>query len=279
MKLEEIDVGACNPFRDYPFKVKDDADMDMLVQSILDNGVMFPILVRPQAEIGYEIVSGHRRVFACKKAGIQKIPALIRRMDRDEAVICMVDSNLQRESLLPSEKAFAYKMKVEALSHQGKTSVQVGQKSSRGLVAEDAGESETQVQRYIRLTYLIRPLLDLFDEGRIAMNPAVELSYLPEEAQRAVYDYYTENEVTPSYSQANQMKKRSAEGTLTPETMLQILDQPKANQVEMFRIPLERIRPFFGPRVPKEKMLDVIVKALEYYAKYQERQRRNRDAR
>ncbi len=279
MKLEEIDVGACNPFRDYPFKVKDDADMDMLVQSILDNGVMFPILVRPQSEIGYEIVSGHRRVFACKKAGIEKIPALIRQMDRDEAVICMVDSNLQRESLLPSEKAFAYKMKVEALSHQGKASVQVGQKSSRGVVAEDAGESETQVQRYIRLTYLIRPLLDLVDEGRIALGPAVELSYLPEEAQRAVYDYYTENEVTPSYSQANQMKKRSAEGTLTPETMLQILDQPKANQVEMFRIPIERIRPFFSPRVPKEKMLDVIVKALEYYAKAQERKRNSRDAR
>ena len=253
MKLEEIDVGACNPFRDYPFKVKDDADMDMLVQSILDNGVMFPILVRPQAEIGYEIVSGHRRVFACKKAGIEKIPALIRQMDRDEAVICMVDSNLQRESLLPSEKAFAYKMKVEALSHQGKASVQVGQKSSRGVVAEDAGESETQVQRYIRLTYLIRPLLDLVDEGRIAMNPAVELSYLSEEAQKAVYDYYTENEVTPSYSQAN--------------------------QVEMFRIPLERIRPFFGPRVPKEKILDVIVNALEYYAKAQERKRNSRDAR
>lgn len=279
MKLEEIDVGACNPFRDYPFKVKDDADMDMLVQSILDNGVMFPILVRPQAEIGYEIVSGHRRVFACKKAGIEKIPALIRQMDRDEAVICMVDSNLQRESLLPSEKAFAYKMKVEALSHQGKASVQVGQKSSRGLVAEDAGESETQVQRYIRLTYLIRPLLDLVDEGRIAMNPAVELSYLPEEAQKAVYAYYAENEFTPSYSQANRMKKRSADGTLTPQELKRIMDQPKANQIEMFRIPAEQLRRFFNPKTPPQKIRDVIIAALEYYAKYQERQRRNRDAR
>ena len=279
MKLEKIDVGACNPFRDYPFKVKDDADMDMLVQSILDNGVMFPILVRPQAEIGYEIVSGHRRVFACKKAGIEKIPALIRQMDRDEAVICMVDSNLQRESLLPSEKAFAYKMKVEALSHQGKASVQVGQKSSRGLVAEDAGESETQVQRYIRLTYLIRPLLDLVDEGRIAMNPAVELSYLPEAAQKAVYAYYAENEFTPSYSQANQMKKRCAEGTLTPQELKRIMDQPKANQIEMFRIPAEQLRRFFDPKTPPQKIRDVIIAALEYYAKYQERQRRNRDAR
>ena len=151
MKLEEIDVGACNPFRDYPFKVKDDADMDMLVQSILDNGVMFPILVRPQAEIGYEIVSGHRRVFACKKAGIEKIPALIRQMNRDEAVICMVDSNLQRESLLPSEKAFAYKMKMDAMKRQGKrtdlTSDRVGPKLTATEISEN--DSATQVKRYI----------------------------------------------------------------------------------------------------------------------------------
>ena len=163
MKVEEISVASCVPFSGNPFKVRDDFDMELLVQSVLDYGVMFPIMVRPLDGGKYEIVSGHRRVHACVKAGIDKIPAFIRPMSRDEAVIMMVDSNLQRESLLPSEKAFAYKMKVEALSHQGKASVQPGQKSSRGVVAENAGESETQVQRYIRLTYLIRPLLDLVD--------------------------------------------------------------------------------------------------------------------
>ncbi len=272
MKVEEISVASCVPFSGNPFKVRDDFDMELLVQSVLDYGVMFPIMVRPLDGGKYEIVSGHRRVHACEKAGIDKIPAFIKSMSRDEAVIMMVDSNLQRESLLPSEKAFAYKMKVEALSHQGKASVQPGQKSSRGVVAENAGESETQVQRYIRLTYLIRPLLDLVDEGRIALGPAVELSYLPETAQKAVYDYYAENEVTPSYSQANQMKKHAAAGTLTPETMLQILDQPKPNQVETIKLPLEDVRKY-RPKDSVKQLQDFILKACEHYAKYL----RNRD--
>ena len=271
-KLEEIGVDSCVPFDGTPFKVRDDFDMEMLVQSVLDYGVMFPIMVRPLENGKYEIVSGHRRVHACEKAGIDKIPAFIRPMSRDEAVIMMVDSNLQRESLLPSEKAFAYKMKVEALSHQGKTSVQLGQKSSRGVVAENAGESETQVQRYIRLTYLIRPLLDLVDEGRIALGPAVELSYLPEDAQKAVYEYYAENEVTPSYSQANQMKKRAAEGTLTPDALTQLLKQPKPNQMESIRIPLETVRKY-RPKDSVKQLQDFILKACEYYAKVL----RNRD--
>ena len=267
MKVEEIDVASCVPFSGNPFKVRDDFDMELLVQSVLDYGVMFPIMVRPLDGGKYEIVSGHRRVHACEKAGIEKIPAFIRPMSRDEAVIMMVDSNLQRESLLPSEKAFAYKMKVEALSHQGKASVQPGQKSSRGLVAENAGESETQVQRYIRLTYLIKPLLDLVDEGRIALGPAVELSYLPEAAQKAVYDYYAENEVTPSYSQANQMKKRNAEGMLTPETMIGILEQPKPNQVETIKVPVAEIRKY-RPNYSVQQLQDFIRKACEHYAKY-----------
>ena len=271
-KLEEIGVDSCVPFDGTPFKVRDDFDMEMLVQSVLDYGVMFPIMVRPLENGKYEIVSGHRRVHACEKAGIDKIPAFIHPMSRDEAVIMMVDSNLQRESLLPSEKAFAYKMKVEALSHQGKTSVQLGQKSSRGVVAENAGESETQVQRYIRLTYLIRPLLDLVDEGRIALGPAVELSYLPEDAQKAVYEYYAENEVTPSYSQANQMKKRAAEGTLTPDALTQLLKQPKPNQMESIRIPLETVRKY-RPKDSVKQLQDFILKACEYYAKVL----RNRD--
>lgn len=276
MKFEKIRVDHCVPFCENPFKVRDDFAMELLVQSISDYGVMFPILVRPLANGTYETVSGHRRIHACKKAGVEMIPAFIRPMDREEAVICMVDSNLQREGLLPSEKAFAYKMKVDALAHQGKTSVQVGQKSSRGLVAADVGESETQIQRYIRLTYLIKPLLDLVDEGRIALSPAVELSYLSEAAQKAVYDYYAKNEVTPSYSQANQMKKRSNDGTLTTESLKQILDQPKPNQAEIIKIPVASIRRF-RPDYSIKQLQDFIEKACEHYARYL--RKRERDAR
>ena len=274
MKVEEISVESCVPFSGNPFKVRDDFDMELLVQSVLDYGVMFPIMVRPLDGGKYEIVSGHRRVHACVKAGIDKIPAFIRSMSRDEAVIMMVDSNLQRESLLPSEKAFAYKLKMDALKRQGKrtdlTSDRVGPKLTAAEISDD--DSATQVKRYIRLTYLIKPLLDLVDEGRIALGPAVELSYLPDAAQKAVYEYYAENEVTPSYSQANQMKKRSAEGTLTPETMLQILDQPKPNQVETIRLPLEDIRKY-KPKATVSQLQDFIRKACEHYAKYL----RNRD--
>ena len=274
MKVEEISVASCVPLSGNPFKVRDDFDMELLIQSVLDYGVMFPIMVRPIVNRQYEIVSGHRRVHACEKAGIDKIPAFIRPMSRDEAVIMMVDSNLQRESLLPSEKAFAYKLKMDALKRQGKrtdlTSDRVGPKLTATEISEN--DSATQVKRYIRLTYLIKPLLDLVDEGRIALGPAVELSYLPEDAQKAVYEYYAENEVTPSYSQANQMKKHAAEGMLTPETMLQILDQPKPNQVEMIKLPLEDIRKY-KPKATVSQLQDFIRKACEHYAKYL----RNRD--
>ena len=274
MKVEEISVASCVPFSGNPFKVRDDFDMELLIQSVLDYGVMFPIMVRPIENRQYEIVSGHRRVHACEKAGIDTIPAFIRPMSRDEAVIMMVDSNLQRESLLPSEKAFAYKLKMDALKRQGKrtdlTSDRVGPKLTAAEISDD--DSATQVKRYIRLTYLIKPLLDLVDEGRIALGPAVELSYLPEETQRVVYDYYAENEVTPSYSQANQMKKRSAEGMLTLETMIGILEQPKPNQVETIRVPFETVRKY-RPKDSVKQLQDFILKACEYYAKVL----RNRD--
>ena len=273
-KVEEIGVASCVPFSGNPFKVRDDFDMELLVQSVLDYGVMFPIMVRPLDGGKYEIVSGHRRVHACEKAGIDKIPAFIRPMSRDEAVIMMVDSNLQRKSLLPSEKAFAYKMKMDALKRQGKrtdlTSDRLGPKLTATEISEN--DSATQVKRYIRLTYLIKPLLDLVDEGRIALGPAVELSYLPEDAQKAVYDYYAENEVTPSYSQANQMKKQFAAGTLTPDTLSQILMQPKPNQVETIKLPLEDIRKY-KPKATVSQLQDFIRKACEHYAKYL----RNRD--
>lgn len=276
MKLEEILIAACVPFSDNPFKIKDDFDMDLLVQSILNYGVMYPIMVRPLEDGEYEIISGHRRVHACKKAGIEKIPAFIRPMSRDEAVICLVDSNLQRERLLPSEKAFAYKMKVDALTHQGKTSVRLGQKTSRGLVAENVRESETQIQRYIRLTHLIKPLLNLVDEGRIALSPAVELSYLPETMQKMIYDYYAENEVTPSYSQASQMKKRSIDRMLTPERLLQILNQPKPNQAETIKIPIASVQRY-RPNDSVKQLQDFIERACAYYSRYL--RNRDRDAR
>ena len=269
MKVEEIGVSSCVPFSGNPFKVRDDFDMELLVQSVLDYGVMFPIMVRPMKNGQYEIVSGHRRVHACEKAGIDKIPAFIRSMSRDEAVIMMVDSNLQRESLLPSEKAFAYKLKMDALKRQGErtdlTSDRVGPKLTAAEISDD--DSATQVKRYIRLTYLIKPLLDLVDEGRIALGPAVELSYLPEDAQKAVYEYYAENEVTPSYSQANQMKKHAAAGTLTPDALTQILEQPKPNQVETIKLPLEDIRKY-KPKATVSQLQDFIRKACEHYAKY-----------
>ena len=274
MKVEEISVASCVPFSGNPFKVRDDFDMELLVQSVLDYGVMFPIMVRPLDGGKYEIVSGHRRVHACEKAGIDKIPAFIKSMSRDEAVIMMVDSNLQRESLLPSEKAFAYKLKMDALKRQGKrtdlTSDRVGPKLTAAEISDD--DSATQVKRYIRLTYLIKPLLDLVDEGRIALGPAVELSYLPEDAQKAVYEYYAENEVTPSYSQANQMKKRAADGTLTPDALTEILERPKPNQVETIKLPLEDIRKY-KPKATVSQLQDFIRKACEHYAKYL----RNRD--
>ena len=274
MKVEEISVASCVPFSGNPFKVRDDFDMELLVQSVLDYGVMFPIMVRPIENGQYEIVSGHRRVHACEKAGIDKLPAFIRPMSRDEAVIMMVDSNLQRESLLPSEKAFAYKLKMDALKRQGKrtdlTSDRVGPKLTAAEISDD--DSATQVKRYIRLTCLIKPLLDLVDEGRIALGPAVELSYLPDAAQKAVYEYYAENEVTPSYSQANKMKKLYADGLLTPDALTQILVQPKPNQVETIKIPVDFVRRF-RPAGTMKEWQDFIQKACEYYAKILRRNR------
>ena len=274
MKVEEIGVASCVPFSGNPFKVRDDFDMELLVQSVLDYGVMFPIMVRPLDGGKYEIVSGHRRVHACEKAGIDKIPAFIKSMSRNEAVIMMVDSNLQRESLLPSEKAFAYKLKMDALKRQGKrtdlTSDRVGPKLTAAEISDD--DSATQVKRYIRLTCLIKPLLDLVDEGRIALGPAVELSYLPDAAQKAVYEYYAENEVTPSYSQANKMKKLYADGLLTPDALTQILVQPKPNQVETIKIPVDFVRRF-RPAGTMKEWQDFIQKACEYYAKILRRNR------
>ncbi|MBO4889078.1 MAG: ParB/RepB/Spo0J family partition protein [Firmicutes bacterium] len=276
MKLEAVNISDCNPFEDYPFRVVDDSEMEMLTESIKTYGVMCPIMVRPidEYETKYEVISGHRRIYASIKAGLETIPAFIRQMNRDQAVICMVDSNLHRDRLLPSERAYAYKMKVEALSHQGKTSVQNEQKiTSREMVAASAGMSESQVQRFIRLTYLHKPLLDLVDDGRIALTPAVALSYLNPWEQRTILQIYESDEITPSYSQAVRLKKLSETGELTDEKIYEILSEPKPNQREVLRLPMNRFDQYLKPfTTPKDKE-DFIMKALDHYTCYLRQQR------
>lgn len=240
---------------------------------------MTPIVVRPVEEGGYEVISGHRRIHACRRAGIEEIPALVRDMERDSAVIFMVDSNIQREGLLPSEKAFAYKMKVEALRHQGKRSVQPGQKSSRGAVAENAGESETQVQRYIRLTNLEKSLLSLVDEGRIAFTPAVELSYLSQVEQRDLLETIESEDATPSLSQAIRMRKLSEAGQLDMDGIFHIMSEVKGNQKEYIKLSSDKVGKYLNKlRTPQQKE-DFILKALAFYARHLERQRSSRDGR
>lgn len=279
MNIQEIKVSECAAFRDNPFQVRDDEGMELLVQSIREFGVMTPVVVRPVKEGGYEIVSGHRRIHACRRAGIEEIPALVRDMERDSAVIFMVDSNIQREGLLPSEKAFAYKMKVEALRHQGKRSVQPGQKSSRGAVAENAGESETQVQRYIRLTKLEKPLLALVDEGRIAFTPAVELSYLNQREQLDLLETIESEDATPSLSQAIRMRKLSEAGQLDMDGIFHIMSEVKGNQKEYIKLSSDKVGKYLNKlRTPQQKE-DFILKALAFYARHLERQRSSRDGR
>ena len=279
MNIQEIKVSECMAFQDNPFQVRDDEGMELLVQSIREFGVMTPVVVRPVKEGGYEIVSGHRRIHACRRAGIEEIPALVRDMERDSAVIFMVDSNIQREGLLPSEKAFAYKMKVEALRHQGKRSVQPGQKSSRGAVAENAGESETQVQRYIRLTNLEKPLLALVDEGRIAFTPAVELSYLSQVEQRDLLETIESEDATPSLSQAIRMRKLSEAGQLDMDGIFHIMSEVKGNQKEYIKLSSDKVGKYLNKlRTPQQKE-DFILKALAFYARHLERQRSSRDGR
>ena len=279
MNIQGIKVSECMAFQDNPFQVRDDEGMELLVQSIREFGVMTPIVVRPVKEGGYEIISGHRRLHACRRAGIEMIPALVRDMERDSAVIFMVDSNIQREGLLPSEKAFAYKMKVEALRHQGKRSVQPGQKSSRGAVAENAGESETQVQRYIRLTKLEKPLLALVDEGRVAFTPAVELSYLTQQEQRDLLETIESEDATPSLSQAIRMRKLSEAGQLDMDGIFHIMSEVKGNQREYIKLSSDKVGKYLNKlRTPQQKE-DFILKALAFYARHLERQRSSRDGR
>ena len=251
----------------------DNEEMDQLTWSILTQGLLTPLVVRPLPNGEYQVISGHRRLHACKKAGIETVPALITDMDRDAAAIALVDSNLHREKILPSEKAFAYKMKMDAIKHQGITSGQVVQKWSRDEIAEN--ESGRQVQRYIRLTYLLPELLEKVDEGKIAFTPAVHLSYLSPAEQGWVLDEMERNDCTPSVGQAYHLKEHSMAGTLTRDFVAGLMSQEKANQKERLKIPMERIRKYFPKHYTTAQMEDAIVKMCEA----QFRRRADRDAR
>ena len=281
---KNISIEKLHPFENHPYKVQDNEEMDALAESIKAHGVVSPIIVRPLENTAdeYEIISGHRRVMASRKAGITEVPALVVSLDRNAAAIVLVDSNLHREHILPSEKAFAYKMKAEALEHQGwksdLTSCQVGTKlRTDEQIAADANDSARQVQRYIRLTNLIPEILQYVDEGRISFTPAVELSYLNEQEQYDLLEQMELNDCTPSLSQACRFKKMSQEDGLTPESIAEIMSEEKANQREMFKVPMERIRQYV-PNDNAKQAEDFVLKACEHYRKFLIRQR-NRDER
>ena len=259
-----IPVEKLRPFAGHPFKVRDDAEMNTLIESIQTQGILSPLIVRPiENTEEYEVISGHRRLHAAQKAGITEVPALIYALDRDAAAIAVVDSNLHREHILPSEKAFAYKLKYEALKHQG-TSCQVGTKSRTDeQIAENANESARQVQRYIRLTYLIPEFLEKMDKGEIALSVGVELSFLDESSQREVLEQCAINDCTPSYSQAWRMHKADREESLTKAAIQTIMSEEKANQKACLKIPMERIRKYFPQSYTAAQIKDAVVKLCE----------------
>ena len=281
---KNICIQKLHTFKNHPYKVQDNEEMETLAESIKMHGIVSPIIVRPLENTTdeYEIISGHRRVMACRKAGITEVPALVVSLDRDAAAIVLVDSNLHREHILPSEKAFAYKMKLEAMKHQGwrsdLTSPQVVAKSrTTEMVGAESGDSHEQVRRYIRLTNLIPEILQYVDDGRIAFTPAVELSYLNEQEQYDLLEQMELNDCTPSLSQACRFKKMSGDDGLTPEIISAVMSEEKANQREMFKVPMDRIRQYV-PNANAKQAEDFVLKACEHYRKFLIRQR-NRDER
>ncbi len=276
--IRQIPLADIDDFPDHPFQVRMDEDMDQLVESVKNRGVITPITIRKKEDGRYEIVSGHRRRKACELAGLTSIPAEIKDLTRDEAIILMVESNLQRSVILPSEKAFAYKMRLEAMNRQGQrtdlTSRPVGTKSrSDEQLASEVPDSARQIQRYVRLTELTPDLLEKVDEGKIAMRPAVELSYLRSEEQANLVEAMEMADATPSHAQAIKMKRFSQEGRLTPEVIESIMTEEKPNQKEKFNIPAERIRKWIPKEIPQKQAEDYILKALEFYHRHLEMQR------
>lgn len=275
--LQDIPLSAISEFPSHPFKVRMDESMTKMVESVQERGVLSPVLVRPMEDGTYQMVSGHRRKMASELAGKETLPCIVRDLTDDEAILIMVDSNLQRETILPSERAFAYKMKLDAMKRQGQrtdlTSSPLDKKlsgiTSAQQLGEQSGESQPQIYRYIRLTNLVPALLDLVDDNKIALRPAVELSYLTENEQADLLEAISSEDCTPSHAQAIKMREFSKQGKLTPEVLLSILQEEKPNQKEQFKIPKDRISKFFLPGTPAEKIEETIVRALEMYRKRQ----------
>lgn len=275
-KIENININLLIPFVNHPFHDRNGMEQEELTNSIKTNGLLEPLIVRPFSDGKYEIISGHRRVNACKELRIQTVPAILKELNKDEAVIAMVDANLQREHLLPSEKAFAYKMKLEAMKHQGKTTSRqvVGKYESADLISEN--ESGRQIQRYIRLTYLIPELLKMVDENKIAFTPAVELSYLPENEQKKLFDEIEYADATPSLSQAQRLRRFSEQGRLSVDTIFAVLSEEKPNQKEQVRFQAEEIRKYFPRNYSSKDMQETIIKLLEKWQRQREKQRDER---
>ena len=273
MSEKIVNINELYEFKNNPYQVKDNEDMEDLIESIKEYGIIEPLIVRAREEGGYEIVSGHRRKYACEKAGLKEVPVLVRDMDKDLATITLVDSNLQRSDILPSEKAFAYKMKLEAIKHQGKrndlTSFQDGNKlkgkTSLDIIAEGAKEGRTNIYRYIRLTELIPPLLELVDEYKIAMNPAVELSYLKPREQLNLFETIESEDCTPSYSQAIRMKNLSKENKLDMDAIFEIMTEEKPNQKEQIKFQVDKLKGYFPKDYTIKQMEDVIERLLKQY--------------
>lgn len=266
-KVDEIPLDELKPFKDHPFKVMEDEEMERLKESIRESGVLIPALARP-TESGYELISGHRRLAACRALGMSTMPVIVRNLTDEEAIITMVDSNLQREHILPSEKAYAYKMKYDALKHQG-TSSQLGTKlRTDQLLAQNSGDSRNQIQRYMRLTNLIPDILKLVDDGRIALTPAVELSYLNSHEQEVLNEIMSCDELTPSLSQAQRLRRLSEDYTLTDSGISQIMSEIKGNQKEYLKIEVEPLRRYFPPGTTAKQMQTTMIRAMEFYRQH-----------
>ena len=276
-RVKNIPLDELHPFKNHPFKILNNEEMERMIESIRKVGTITPALARPLPDGGYELISGHRRLAACQVLGIETMPVIVREMSDDEAVIAMVDANLQRETILPSEKAFAYKMKLEAIKHQGVTSRQLGEKLlSVTQVSKDSDDSERQIQRYIRLTYLIPELLSMVDDNKIAFNPAVEISYLDREEQLTLLDAINMNDCTPSHAQSIRLKKMSQDGLLTADAVYAVLSEEKPNQKEQIKLPRDELRKYFPQNYSDEQIKRDILKGLELLKRQRER---NRDAR
>ena len=276
-RVKEIPLNELHPFKEHPFKIQNDNERKRLIESIQKFGTLTPALARPLSEGGYELISGHRRLAACQVLGIETMPVIVREMSDDEAVIAMVEANLQREHILPSEKAFAYKMKRDALNHQGITSPQVGEKLlTVEKIGADSGDSKNQVLRYIRLTHLIPELLSMVDENKIAFNPAVEISYLEQSEQRTLLDAMELNDCTPSHAQAIRLKKLSQDGVLNDQAIYDIIAEQKPNQQEQYKFKREDIRKYFPKSYTDKQVCDTVIKLLE---QWQRRRERDRDSR